>query len=297
VPLYKYLTFENTLRVLDGSVRFTQPGAFNDPFEMVPELHVPKDLESNEISIRFDVLAPRRQPSVGELAIDFESDHCNDFNSRRILSSLNQSIGILCLSKNESSLLMWSHYAEEYSGAVIEFDEEHEFFAGLFDIEYRENRPKKDISSYLNGDSPIPIAELCVKPKDWEYEKEHRIVRNLSDCTKVSEHNGFPVYVMDIPLETIKSITLGERMPVENQRDIWNKVKNTKITLNLAAIANWGYEFRKEPIKYDLPASQMTPVISPRTAHIFSDLENEFGEMARWMIKEHKLSGVANHTL
>lgn len=102
---------------------------------------------------------------------------------------------------------------------------------------------------------------------------------------------------MDIPLETIKSITLGERMPVENQREIWNKVKNTKIELNLAAIANWGYEFRKEPIKYDLPVSEMSPVISPRTAHIFSDLENEFGEMARWMIKEHQLSGVTNHTL
>lgn len=297
MPLYKYLAFDNTLRVLDGSVRFTQPGAFNDPFEMVPELHVPEELKSKEISISFDILAPRRQPSVGELAADFESRYCNDFNSRKILNSLNQSIGILCLSKNESSLLMWSHYAEEYSGAVIEFDEKHEFFRGIFDIEYREIRPKKDIGCYLSDESPIPVAELCVKPKDWEYEEEYRIVRNLSDCKKVSEHSGFPVYVMDIPLETIKSITLGERMPVENQREIWNKVKNTKIALNLAAIANWGYEFRKEAIKYDLPATEMNPVISPRTAHIFSDLENNLGEMARWMIKEHQLSEFVNHTL
>ena len=40
MPLYKYLTVENALRVLDGTVRFTQPGAFNDPFEMVPELYI-----------------------------------------------------------------------------------------------------------------------------------------------------------------------------------------------------------------------------------------------------------------
>ncbi|SHM31033.1 Protein of unknown function [Vreelandella subglaciescola] len=297
MPLYKYLTHENTMRVLDGSVRFTQPGAFNDPFEMVPELHVPYDFEPKDIPINFDVGAPRRQPSVGELAIDFESDHCNDINSRKILSSLNQSVGILCLSKNESSLLMWSHYAGEYSGAVIEFDEEHEFFTGLFDIEYREYRPKKDIGSYLSGESPIPIAELCVKPKDWEYEQEYRIVRNLSECKKVGDYNGFPVYVKDVPMDAIKSITLGERMPVEQQREIWNKIKNTKIALNLAAIANWGYEFRKEPIKYNIPASEMNPLISPRTAHIFSELENEFGEMARSMINKHKLSDVANHTL
>lgn len=297
MPLYKYLTTENALRVLDGTVRFTQPGAFNDPFEMVPELYVPEDFESKDISISFDVYAPRRQPSVGELAVDFVSEHCNDINSRNILSSLNQSIGILCLSKNESSLLMWSHYAGEYSGAVIEFDEGHEFFKGLFDIYYREHRPKKDISSYVSSESPIPIAELCVKPKEWEYEKEYRIVRNLSDCKKVDEYNGFPVYVMDVPLDAIKSITLGERMPVENQREIWHKVKKTNISLNLAAIANRGYEFRKELIKYNQPVSEMKPLISPRTAHIFTELQNEFGEMARWMIEEHKLSDVVNHTL
>lgn len=297
MPLYKYLTPENTLRVLDGSVRLTQPGAFNDPFEMVPELHVPEDFEPKDISISFDILAPRRQPSVGDLAVDFKSDHCNDINSRIILSALNKSIGILCLSKNESSLLMWSHYAGEYSGAVIEFDEDHEFFTGLFNIEYREHRPKKDISSYLNSKLPIPIAELCVKPKVWEYEKEYRIVRNLSDCKPVGEYDVFPVYVMDIPLEAIKSVTLGERMPVATQRDIWNKIKHTNISLNLAAIANWGYEFRNEPIKFNLPASEMNPLISPRTAHIFSELENEFGKIARWMIKEHKLSDIANHTL
>ena len=297
MPIYKYLTHENTLRVLGGSVRFTQPGAFNDPFEMVPELHVPENFEPKDISISFDVLAPRRQPSVGELAVDFESNHCNDINSRNILRSLNQSIGILCLSKNESSLLMWSHYAGEYSGAVIEFDEAHEFFTGLFNVEYREHRPKKDISSYLNGGLPIPISELCVKPKDWEYENEYRIIRSLSACKKVGEYNGFPVYVKDVPLDAIKSITLGERMSVESQRDIWNRIKDTNISLNLAAIANWGYEFRKEPIKYDLPVSEMSPLISPRTAHIFSELDNQLGEMARWLIKKHKLSDVVNHTL
>lgn len=297
MPLYKYLTSENTLRVLGGSIRFTQPGAFNDPFEMVPELHIPEDFGSKDISINFDVLAPRRTPSVGELAIDFESNHCNDINSRNILRSLNQHIGILCLSKVESSLLMWSHYADEYAGAVIEFNEEHEFFTGLFDIEYREHRPKKDISAYLNSDSPIPISELCVKPNDWKYEEEYRIVRNLSDCREVGEYNGFAVYVMDVPIEAIKSITLGERMSVSNQRDIWDKVKETNISLYLAAISNWGYAFRKEPIKYAQPASVMGPLISPRTAHIFSELQNEFGEIARWMAKEHRFSEVANHTL
>ena len=284
-------------RVLDGSIRFTQPGAFNDPFEMVPELHVPESFPEKNISIDFHVLAPRRNPSVGELDVDFESDHCNDINSRKILASLNKSVGVLCLSKNESSLLMWSHYAAEYSGAVIEFHEEHGFFEGIFDIDYREHRPKKDISSYLNGSEPIPIAELCVKPIAWEYESESRIVRNLADCREVGEFNGYPICVMDLPMAAIKSITLGERMNIDTQKEIFEKIKDTNISLNLAAISNWGYNFRKEPIKYDKPVSELSPVISPRTARIFSGLKNKFGEIARWMIQEHDLSEVVNDTL
>lgn len=99
---------------------------------------------------------------------------------------------------------------------------------------------------------------------------------------------------MDVPLEAIKSIILGDRMPVANQRDIWNKIKDTQISLNLAAISNLGCEFRKEPIKYERSVAEMNPIVSSRTAHIFSELKNE---IARWMINEHKLSEVANHTL
>jgi hypothetical protein len=65
----------------------------------------------------------------------------------------------------------------------------------------------------------------------------------------------------------------------------------------LAAISNWGYEFRKEQIKFDKPVSEKNPIVSPRTAHIFSNLEDEFGDIARWMIEKHKLSEIVNYTL
>jgi hypothetical protein len=58
---------------------------------------------------------------------------------------------------------------------------------------------------------------------------------------------------------------LGERTSVVNQQKVWDKIKDTNISLSLAAVANWGYEFRKEPAKVGA-----NPMISPRTAHIFS---------------------------
>ena len=294
MSLYKYVSSENLLRILDGSIRFTQPGAFNDPFEMVPELYVPKNYGVKEISINFSLTANRRKPSVGKLEADFESDYCNDINSRKILSSLNQSIGVLCLSRNKSSLLMWSHYAESYTGAIIEIDESHEFFEGLIDVEYTKRRPKIDITSYIENKNLIPIAELCVKPKEWEYEAEVRIIRSLLNCKSVEEFQGYSVYVMDFPMDGIKSIVLGERMSVDTQRKVWKKIEDTNISLYLGAISNWGYEFRRDHIKIN---GLRNPIISPRTAHIFSDLEGPLGEVARWQIKNNKFSEMVNDTL
>ena len=58
MSLYKYVKFEDLKRILNGSIRFTQPGAFNDPFEMVPELYAPEEFENEEFHIRFSLTAP-----------------------------------------------------------------------------------------------------------------------------------------------------------------------------------------------------------------------------------------------
>jgi hypothetical protein len=297
MSLYKYITIDTLKKIVSGSIRFTQPGAFNDPFELLPELNVPENFPKQDINIRFDVTGQRRSPPVAELEPHFQSDYCSDIYSRNIVSSLNDAIGILCLSRNNESLLMWSHYADEYSGAVIEFDDEHEFFHGQIDIDYRATRPKKDISLYLTANGAVPISELCVKSDQWKYESEVRVVRSLADCRKVSDAGRFPIYVMDIPQDCIKSIIFGERTSLNHQKEIWNLIKETNIALSLSAVANWGYEFRHEPIKFDASYLEMSPIISPRTAHIFKDESGQLGELARWTIDHHKLSAVLNITV
>lgn len=293
MSIYKYVTFENLERILDGTIRFTQPGAFNDPFEMVPEVNVPEGRGNRETTISFSTTAPRRIRRMSELDAGFESDECSDVASRSILASLNETIGVCCVTRDSSSLVMWAHYAGQYTGGVIEFDDSHEFFKGLIDVEYRDERPKKDLSHYVDGTDPVPIAELCVKSRAWAYESEVRIVRDLSECRRVGKCGKYPVYVMDVPSECVRGVTLGERMSVENQRRIWRRIRGTDWSLHLAAIANWGYKFRREPIQ--IPG--LAPIVSPRTAHIFSNLDGQLGELARWQIQNNRLSKVANATL
>lgn len=294
-PIYKYVNIVGLTRILQGSIRFTQPSAFNDPFELLPEIVMPVGELERPLPISFDIMAKRRRPRVGEL--ENVPDECgtSDATSREIVQQLNSLIGILCLSRTKESLLMWSHYADQYAGAVIEFDGSHEFFAGLVDVEYRSRRPKRHLSVYSDADGPIPISELCVKSDQWEYEREIRVIRCLSECERVGEDpRGFQIYIRRIPIESIKSVILGERTKVAEQKEIYACVKDTNIALSLAAIDHSGYAFRHEQIKFDVPVSQVGPMMSPRTAHIFSDSQSQQGEFARWMIEKHPMSKIVN---
>jgi hypothetical protein len=293
--LYKYVTIDALRAILEGSIRFTQPSAFNDPFELLPEVVIPIDEPERPLNISFDTMAQRREPPVGE--VENVSDQCrsSDATSRDIVKQLSSLIGMLCLSRVNNSLLMWSHYADQYAGAVVEFDGSHAFFAGQADVEYRSRRPKKHISAYSQPHEPIPVAELCVKSEQWKYEHEVRVIRCLSDCEKAGEdRKGFPIYVQRIPIECITSITLGERTKVSEQREIYQRIKDTRASLLLAAIDHCGYAFREERIKFNVPVSETGPTMSPRTAHIFTELQSPLGELARWMVEKHPMSKVVN---
>ncbi|NYH21748.1 DUF2971 domain-containing protein [Paraburkholderia bryophila] len=293
--LHKYVSIDTLKRILGGSIRMTQPGGFNDPFELLPEIVVPADQAGDRIGFSFDILAPRRETLLTAVVQLTDGQVASDITSRHILVELNQQIGILCLSKAPNSILMWSHYADQYQGAVIAFDADHEFFAGQIEVEYVEERPRKHIDSYKS--EPVPLAELCSKSVEWKYEQEVRIVRPLRDCKK-TEHldiRKFPVFTADIPQEAIVSVALGERTPVPQQQEIYQLLKDTKIGLTLSAVDNVGYGFRQEVILY--PGDFRNPTVSARTAHIFLGTSGFHAEAARWMIDHHPMSPIVNKTV
>lgn len=292
--LYKYLSIEGLRRILDGAIRFTQPSAFNDPFELLPEIVARSDAPERQISVPFDILAPRRAAPDGFLETIPDGHGCNDALSRDIVQQLNQLIGVLSLSRVRDSLLMWSHYADQYAGAVVEFDGAHEFFAGQIDIDYRSMRPRRHVDAYLPG-VPIPVAELCAKSDQWAYEQEVRIVRALADCQDTGVVvRGFPIFVQPILAGAIKSVILGERTPVADQREIYARLKETDIALSLAAVDHIGFAFREETVKMAAPYSKVGPWMSPRTAHIFSEQDSGRGEVARWLVENHAMSKLVN---
>jgi hypothetical protein len=292
--LFKYVSIAGLRRILGGLIRFTQPSAFNDPFELLPEIITPLDAQERPITLSFDIVSGR--PAMSARALETIPDGCgsSDAMSRDIVQQLNQLIGILSLTHANDSLLMWSHYADQYAGAVVGFDGSHDFFRGQIDVEYRSTRPKRHVDSYLTG-TPVSVAELCTKSKQWEYEQEVRVIRQLSVCqSSATDSRGFPVFVKSVPIEAIKTVILGERTPVNEQREIFARIMETDVSLSLLAVDHQGFAFREERIKFAVPVSKMNPMISPRTAHIFCEMPGQFGEFARWMVQNHPMSKVVN---
>jgi hypothetical protein len=289
MKLYKYVSCETLSFILKGKIRFTQPSAFNDPFELAVQLYSPSEIKEGKFPMDFDITLPREELGEYKLSDDFKSETCSDVNGRSIKAELDKTIGILCLSKNKDSHLMWAHYAQSYSGALIEFDTDNPFFNGLIDVEYCSLRPKININYFINRQSPIPLSTLFVKLK--EYEAEVRMARNIKDLEIKKSKNGQPpIYLANLPLECIKSITLGERTSINDKRIIYNKIKETNISLNFSTISNWEYEFHYEAVKMDKPIPVVSPWISPTTADL-----SGFGEVARMIRKNEPLKYMFIH--
>jgi Protein of unknown function (DUF2971) len=133
--------------------------------------------------------------------------------------ALGQALGILSLTEDAANTTMWSHYASQHYGVVIEFDEEHPWFnqkvtptddlRHLERVSYVQN-PRPRTWKQVSG-----IDMLYTKTYEWSYEREWRIIRPLKEGTEVSPG----IFCFDVPPEAIRGVIFGCRtMPgLENQ--------------------------------------------------------------------------------
>jgi hypothetical protein len=154
--LYKYMSSERRTIFDDWRIRFTQPKALNDPFELRPHIAgygTPEKVreiaarrweeyarEKYEVLVResagngeplpFHIFRSRlenQRSSQIEAALSRATDY-NATMAAHIDDLMNKSIGVLSLSEHPDSLLMWPHYGDSHRGFVIGFDTNAAFF-------------------------------------------------------------------------------------------------------------------------------------------------------------------------
>lgn len=132
--------------------------------------------------------------------------------------------------------LMWSHYADSYSGVCVEYDfgKMNDFIGFMFPVKYSSVRPtvslkdlgltqlKKDedgklITEEVNIKSIF--SYLLTKNKCWSYEEEWRII-NVE---------GEPYTPMFINAPFIKSITLGLNLDEMCKQLLWDVCQERNI--------------------------------------------------------------------
>jgi hypothetical protein len=102
--------------------------------------------------------------------------------------------GIISFTETKENILMWSHYSENHTGIVIEFDIKHPFFNKKFKekhkkyegipqkVFYRKERLKT--SNYL-------LEPFFHKSLEWMYEQEYRMLLPLSKYDKILIHSNY----------------------------------------------------------------------------------------------------------
>ncbi|MGF1907533.1 DUF2971 domain-containing protein [Aliivibrio salmonicida] len=111
-------------------------------------------------------------------------------------------------SNNENSMLMWSHYAEEHSGLMIEYCFEGALpdGVGIEKVQYPHVAER-----FMEKDKYLFSQYMLTKNKDWAYEKEVRLFGYKRDKVYY-EKQTYPNHSNNAAAY-IKSITVGYKFP------------------------------------------------------------------------------------
>ncbi|MGR2823910.1 DUF2971 domain-containing protein, partial [Vibrio vulnificus] len=249
LKLYKYLPFNDGAKCLlkDGTMKFSSYDTFNDPFDCV----VSYDLDEADkyMSSRKDLikaagdrigLSPaKRLQNKGVMLKRLEHSLVSGAASNDIAKEW----GVCCLSSQADNILMWSHYADNHQGLLIEFttDQNHigmvtnpEYYLTAWPIEYTEKMPVRKLGV---RDFEAVKEQFLRKSIDWAYEKEHRCL---------SHRKGPGIYPFDKTMVT--KVVAGVRMSDEDFIKLKQLVEQfeisagTKVELKRAEMVKGKYQ-------------------------------------------------------
>jgi DUF2971 family protein len=204
VKLFRYYKAEHALLVLnDLEIRTSIPNTLNDPFELSPNIDLSQFTQKKcEAFLRADHQVehwyeregrkfgftsrkaykrhylkdiPRRAaellPKVPKNVEVVRKNFADDFSRRWRL---------VCASQIPDSILMWSHYAANHTGIVLEFDTSEQPFCRITDLTlpviYSKKKPDYvHYNKYREFEKAL-FTVATTKAADWSYEKEVRII-------------------------------------------------------------------------------------------------------------------------
>jgi DUF2971 family protein len=190
--------------VTNGSMKFSRPCEFNDPFDCCPT-------------------------AFSEFPDDQFPHAVGDTLNRGLQSALSLVVGVCCFTLHPNRMLMWSHYGDQHRGVCVGFDRDillemvpkndsgHPLYHEVKKVEYTGVRPGDDDRDCL-----------FKKSDEWRDEDEYRIVSSM----KVGSPTSGPG-VWSIPVAAIKEVVTGARIAPEMEEGLVTAVKSHRPDIKL----------------------------------------------------------------
>jgi hypothetical protein len=234
--------------IVDSNLFFARPSTFNDPFDCrVPLSHDASRLKKEQ---HWRQVARRQYPNMqGQERKNFveravrllkTAEGRGQFD-KQASKSLDKN-GIVCLTKNPVSLLLWSYYADGHTGVAVRFNTSAKNFGWasrrLLPIEVKYQTPFPYVNFYDSGSIPkFTVPLLGTKAAAWEHEEEWRLVM-VDQCGLVR-----------IPPAMIDGIILGMKIKPELEETVRGWVAQRSASLEVLRVKNrpGTYELTVEP--------------------------------------------------
>lgn len=211
--LYKYFSFnENSISCLiNNEIWMSSLREFNDPFESL-------------------------------VSVDFGNEEL-----QKLFEAYIQKKVVFCFSECNKNILMWSHYADKHKGFCIGVDESRFLKHNLLSkVIYKELDPniKDEILkiSRTNASKAGKVYEKLIthKHKDWEYEKEQRVILESRDPSSA----GRTFKLLD---GQIKEIYFGCNM-AKKHKDLIIKIMGDKVSYYQTKTSKMGFSLEMEEV-------------------------------------------------
>ena len=254
---YKYYTARSAKLTLANTTRkWSTPALFNDPFDN--QFNIAYEEPSRELAAthakRLDAFIRSNEPitaeEFGEYApkiallrqalkdnpdFAFSEDEQNEIIDSQLegmqnvikwipkanaeIAKIMANVSIFCVSETHDNLLMWSHYAENHTGAVIKFLALPDVDSPLLmaqPVHYSEHFPRLEFTGLRNSEEARRrLYEMITLTKShvWAYEKEWRVVGGLRDKSQTHE-------LLPYAPEEVGEVYLGCKMSTADREEI-----------------------------------------------------------------------------
>lgn len=195
--VFKYLSVSGGVKsILHQTIRYSRPQDLNDPFECLPRY----DHDEVVSLVEEKTKDPQQRDKCVESIMNRDFV---DFYARMNV------FGVTSFSLASTTVLMWSHYAEQHKGLCIEYDSSK--IGLLAKVQYASTN-ERALCSVKGPSQREAVSVLTTKGSEWSYEQEVRRFEGISNCdaTFNSSLNRF-VFTKGLPPEAIRGIYFGLR--------------------------------------------------------------------------------------